>query len=149
MKRAPFILELVWGTHFLLLAMCPKNVQYRFWVKVNFPCLYSCKVSPYPPLCAIAWASVCTTRSQRLVSPLLLAHNPSGVARSAIAHAYIHAPHPHHARAQRSCVVSIQRSRRAVKTRYSWPICHVCTVQFIKFSESMYNVQNIQNALKM
>ena len=103
-------------------------------MKVNFTCLYSCKVSPYPPLCAIAWASVSTRRSQRLVSPLLLAHKPSGVARSAIAHAYIHAPHPHHARAQRSCVASIQRSRRAVKTRYSWPICHVCTVQFIKFS---------------
>ena len=36
MKRTPFVLELVWGTYFLLLAMCPKNVQYRFYSESQF-----------------------------------------------------------------------------------------------------------------
>ena len=112
MIRTPSTLEIVWGIYLLLVVIILFRPIVPILGESQFPMPLFVQSEPiYPPLCAIAWASVCTRRSQRLVSPLLLAHNPSGVARSAIAHAYIHAPHPHHARAQRSCVASIQLAR--------------------------------------
>ena len=135
MTRTPSTLEIVWGIHLLLVVI----ILFRPTVPIldesqfHMPLFVQSEpISPFVRHCmgvglyeevpALDFTS--TTRAQTIWC--------STKCHSACI--YPCPPPTPRARSEIMSVASIQRSRRAVKTRYSWPICHVCTVQFIKFS---------------